>query len=352
MIFCKRKPRRLPEFKLNDASLEIVDSYNYLGLLLKYNGSFTDAKSKLVEQAEKALFVVYTKIRNLNLPIDIQLKLFDFMIAPILLYGSEIWGFENTNSIEKVHLKFCKRILNVRKSTPNFMVYGELGRFPLDIDIKLRMVSFYSRLLKNENKLSCIVFKLMFNLHFDNVCNFKWISFLKSIFDSCGLSYIFTDQQFIDFSLYKQLIKQILQDQFVQKWHSDIDNSSRGSFYELFKQNFGLETYLLRLPEKSRIWITKFRSSNIKFPIETGRWHNIPRHERICSLCNEGLLGDEFHYLFVCKNSIVVNLRKLYVPKYFSSHPSIYKFKGMFSNYHTTLLSKISMFIKKLSAIL
>lgn len=32
------------------------------------------------------------------------------------------------------------------------MVYGELDRFPLDINIKIRMISFYQRLMKDENK--------------------------------------------------------------------------------------------------------------------------------------------------------------------------------------------------------
>jgi hypothetical protein len=43
----------------------------------------------------------------------------------------------NNNILEKVHLKFCKIILHLKATTPNCMIYGELGRYPLDIDIKL-----------------------------------------------------------------------------------------------------------------------------------------------------------------------------------------------------------------------
>jgi hypothetical protein len=31
-----------------------------------------------------------------------------------------------------------------------------------------------------------------------------------------------------------------------------------------------------------------------------GRWKNIARENRICPLCNNGEIGDEFHYLFKC----------------------------------------------------
>jgi hypothetical protein len=38
--------------------------------------------------------------------------LFDSLVEPIILYGSEVWGFENIQIMEKINLKFCKRILN------------------------------------------------------------------------------------------------------------------------------------------------------------------------------------------------------------------------------------------------
>ena len=37
------------------------------------------------------------KSRKLQLPIDLQLRLFDSMIVPILLYGSEVTDFDNSD---------------------------------------------------------------------------------------------------------------------------------------------------------------------------------------------------------------------------------------------------------------
>ena len=48
------------------------------------------------------------------------------------LYGSEIWAYENNDIIEKPHLRYCKYTLSVNKSTTSSMVYGELGRYPLN----------------------------------------------------------------------------------------------------------------------------------------------------------------------------------------------------------------------------
>jgi hypothetical protein len=128
------------DFHISGKSIEIVNSYTYLGTIFNYNENFCSARKKIVDQSQKALFAMYRKIKNITLPVDLQLQLFDTLIVPILLYSSEVWGFENkyTCIIEKMHLQFCKNLLKVRNSTPNFMVYEELGRVPLEISIKLK----------------------------------------------------------------------------------------------------------------------------------------------------------------------------------------------------------------------
>ena len=45
-----------------------------------------------------------------DLPIDILLQLFDVMVAPILLYGAEVWVYEKNDIAEILHLEFCKYI--------------------------------------------------------------------------------------------------------------------------------------------------------------------------------------------------------------------------------------------------
>jgi hypothetical protein len=42
------------------------------------------------------------------------LDLFDKIVKPILLYGCEVCGFSDNDVIEKIHLKFCKLILEAK----------------------------------------------------------------------------------------------------------------------------------------------------------------------------------------------------------------------------------------------
>ena len=46
------------------------------------------------------------------------------------------------------------------------------------------------------------------------------------------------------------------------KWHSHIEQASRGGFYSMFKTEFWLENYLLRLRTDKSVHIYKIRCSN------------------------------------------------------------------------------------------
>jgi hypothetical protein len=100
-----------------------------------------------VNRGTKAMYEVLKRGRLHNLSIKCQLELFDGIVTSIILYGCETWGFGNNEIIERIHLKFCKLLLHLKTSTPDYMVYDELGRYPISIDIKVRMIKFWCKLI-------------------------------------------------------------------------------------------------------------------------------------------------------------------------------------------------------------
>lgn len=318
----------------------------YLGLIFQSNGNFVTARKNLIQQSQKSLYALMRRIRNVNLPIDLQLKLFDTLVVPVLLYSSEVWGFENINEIEKVHLHFLKKTLGVRKSTSNYMVYGESGRYPLQIQIKIRMLNFWKRLVENPDKLSGILYRLLFKLHGTQNFHFKWIEFIKNIFVETGLFFVWNGQHTLHKEDIKGPIKQIFWDNFIQNWYSSMSHSSRGELYIQLKPEFGLEKYLLRLSSKNRQTLCRFRCSNFKIPIETGRWVGISLEHRTCHICNSGEIGNEYHYLFECVNNQLRDMRQKYIPSYYTRYPSIHKMNGLLTICNTNVLNNLCVFLR------
>ena len=104
--------------------IEIVNSFNYLGVLFSCGGS---------DKALKAIHALFQILKQVETPVNIMLHLFDSLAASILNYGCESWGFLDVECIERIHRKFLKHSLHVKKSTNNYAVYKELGRYPLII---------------------------------------------------------------------------------------------------------------------------------------------------------------------------------------------------------------------------
>ena len=122
------------------------DDYVYLGVTFNYNGSFKKAISKQITQARKAMFLLLQKAKVLRLPADIVCELFEVCVVPVLLYGSEIWGFENPRDIEIFHRKFLRIILRSYRFTPNCMLYGEINTIDMAARIDIKMEKFRHKL--------------------------------------------------------------------------------------------------------------------------------------------------------------------------------------------------------------
>ena len=256
-------------FKIGNTDLEMVDHFKYLGVYFSKSCSFIKTKTHLVEQANKALHFLYTRINKLPLPIDLILKLFDNAIAPILTNSCEVWGgFGDCNIIEKTHYQFLRYLTKLRKSTPTYMLMGELGRYPMEIIIKCRMIGFWYKLLTgNTNKLSYRLYHLMFSIPgFQS----KWITKIKEILGETGKMHYWCNQSNLPHHPIKNSIRQSLIDQYKQNWHSSLQTSSKGKHYSLFKSEINLEKYFLILNRNQAIQFAKFRTNNNYLPLRQG----------------------------------------------------------------------------------
>ena len=99
----------------------------------------------------------------------------------------------------------------------------------------------------------------------------------------------------INKNLLNETLKRTLFDQFQPSWKSEVSNSPKGLSYGIFKETFGFENYLDKLSTRESMFFCRFRTSNHKLPIETGRWQNLQRNERKYNCFDKNYLGDEFH---------------------------------------------------------
>ena len=114
VIFSRRKVKKYPVFNYGDSIIEVVNDYVYT----TNDNKFAKAIRKQLDRGRRAQFSLLVKSSKLDLPIDVQYILFDKTIIPVVLYGNEVWGFLSINMLESFHIKYLKKILKLRPSTP------------------------------------------------------------------------------------------------------------------------------------------------------------------------------------------------------------------------------------------
>jgi hypothetical protein len=317
VIFAKHDPIISNRFTYDNDVLEIVDSYKYLGIFFHKSGKMDLAQDHLAKQGNKACYSLKRTLYSENLRTDVATKLFDSLITPILLYGSEIWFpfvagkseeasfisfFDDCLSTkfphEKVHLQYCRSILGVHKKSMKLPVLAELGRFPISFIAIYQVISFWLHVI-NSNEQSYV------HQIYTNLCNEKksnkWICFVKEMLKDLGLQHVWINQGTFNVKRLKYAAQNILESKYISFWKQKKKESNRLKFYDSITINstYKMETYLLlpisRLNKSS---LCKLRISAHDLLIERGRYNNTPREERKCNVCQ--VLEDEIHFLDFC----------------------------------------------------
>ena len=332
-------------FFYGDVILEVVATFSYLGVTLSSSGKFSCTQQNLADRGLRALYALRKEVHSLvNPDLDTLVMLFDRLVTPVLLYACEVWGFHNAPAVERVHLKFCKWILSLKKSTCSDMVYGELGRHPLVVERKLRIIKYWLKIVCNETSL--LVSQSYNTLYRDIVANDRGINWATSVRDLlCGLGFgeVWYQQGVGNKAAFINVCRQRLRDQSIQQWFGFVRNKSGCILYRELKGEFIFSKYLNVIKSKKhRVALTRFRTRNHSLPIvKMGQGHNrVPYNERLCAVC--GVLGDEYHCVFECQET--EHLRYV-LPTYYKRRPSMAKFIQLLTTTRVSVIIKFARFV-------
>ena len=136
---------------LQGQKIYVVNNYKYLGFTLTTKLSGKVAMAEYVGRAKAKVYSIMKTLKALGrFSMSIILKFFDAQVVPSLLYASDVWGLVPYDLVESVHMFASKKLLGVRKQTPNCLIYGETGRFPIAIESQIRVIKYWFKILKME----------------------------------------------------------------------------------------------------------------------------------------------------------------------------------------------------------
>ena len=196
-------------------------------------------------------------------------KLFNTVVKPILIYGSDVWGCNRngTSMVDKVMLRFCRCVLNAKATTSNIMVYGERGMLPPSIYCNVSAMCYINRLhhMPNDSIVKQVYNELV-KLH---QLGFKtWVTQVSELVDTYHLD---IDRPTIPAEL-KFEGKESVANRFIDRWMEQLQNTHSNPIlrtYCNFKHNFGIEIYLDAIKNhKYRVAMSQLRTSSYTLAIE------------------------------------------------------------------------------------
>ena len=127
-----------------------------------------------------------------------------------------------------------------------------------------------------------------------------------------------------------------------------VSENEKCFYYKEFNCTPSLKNYFSVLPKSLWVPFCKFRTTNHRLPIEFNSWNNFfkPRSDRLCNICNSKDIGDEYHYIMKC--SAFKDLREIYIPNYYRTKPSVFKFVDLMKTNKKKILFKLTVFIKEI----
>ena len=194
-----------------------------------------------------------------------------------VVYGCETWG-THVDDAERSYRAGLKTAMNVRQNLNNEIVHIETGRWPLRVLIKRQQLNFWLQikdymLEHPESALSKVYGKAV------------------EVRAPYVKHYLKLETDFGDPKSCSETLRAQITESFKQKleYRHNLDRDSKlGTYLQI---NPSLSSYVpapQTTLEFEREMVTRFRTGSHALAIETGRYSNIPRENRLCS-CGEGV---------------------------------------------------------------
>ena len=128
------------------------------------------------------------------------------------------------------------------------MLYGELGRYPISISTKARMIGFYQRIINGKtDKISYKLYKILLAMHQHDLFHSKWRLSIRNILYESDKEQVWSNQE--DPLNISKTVKLKLTERYKNSWKESVFTSPKCLNYRIFKYTFGLEKYFGVLPD-------------------------------------------------------------------------------------------------------
>ena len=268
------------ELPFGDSWLEKVNELELLGSHICDSGSLVDELELHMKKRYFSCIKFYNFCRENQLaPLSVRLKSLRACVMSSILHNCEAFGHLLPKKFETLYNKLIRSALQVRSNTPSLILYIESGLLPVRAIVEARQYKFFQRF--DSSLEPGAERKLVFAKLLEDPT--KYLKHYISLNDA------YPDHRDI-YTRYLDEVKRKIRSYAAK---------GKPKYQAYLRVNPDLEpSPFLQCMHPLTRDIIRFRVGSHNLPIETGRWCQKKREERLCTECDA--VGDDLHYVYNC----------------------------------------------------
>ena len=232
--------------------------------------------------------------------------------------------------------------------TTNVLVYGETGRFPLFINVYVKCLKYWLRLLKMSNeRYPRKAYNMLLYMH---ECNRNtWASSVCFVLYKYGFDEAWLNQGVGNENAFIKLFKERLIFVYKHDWHSNMERNERFQLFRSFKSEFILSSYLTNhVHVEAYKALNRFRLGVSQLKTHRFRFERVRLQDYNCPFC-KNVTESEIHFVLVCP--AYMELRNLYIPQKFCRYPCLQKLVILLAGENKMIAIRLAKFLNGAFAI-
>ena len=124
-----------------------------------------------------------------------------------------------------------------------------------------------------------------------------WSAEFKKVCELLNIGDVYENMAMCDITAIEDTIK----DKMLTDWRKEASKKPKLRTYVTLKDNIEVEPYVkYGNNRQTRSLMAQIRCGILPIRIEIGRFCNLPVENRLCEICNQNKVEDEFHFLMEC----------------------------------------------------
>ena len=295
----------------NGASIELVESFKYLGVELHCTKPFASAALPRVETGERSQFALFSRCAELGINNPaLRMQLWDCLVQPTLMYGVEFWGLKDISkgvlAGDQLHRDFLRRLLGVHSGTPNMAVLAEVGRYPMVVRAAKHLCNFWNRLVEMDDerlvKQAFLQSAVLGPLTRPNSAHKSWAGQFESFLAALGMPCDLINPRSVNVSA----VVEKLQSSYLESVNACSGVKMQQYLRlraEVDSASYIPAAYLQAVGGwRQRKHLAQLRTGSHWLAVETGRYGTarVERAQRLCQRCDANSVDDVEHMIFDC----------------------------------------------------